>query len=937
MKMKTQIKRKAKRTLSLLLTAMLVISTMVVGLSVVNAATMKKIYFVNNSNTNWSTVNAYCWTDGKGSNADWPGKSMTKEAFHIADYGNADIYSYEVDTDSFNNVIFNNGSGGSGQTVDLVLTADKNIFVPSSSTGDNGKRMGTWASYSELAPVAKTVTLTPTTQSIVKGQSATITATLTEKADTDITLTLTGTDNSTQIATVKGTDTTADFTVTPTQDTTYTVTASADNYDSVKSGNATVTVTVPKTYYLWTSTTSNVTDTEMWTGTELTYADGSYTANVVFPSNGQNYFFAINESSTTPNTASVWSSNADIKDNVSTSETGFTSAIDAQENNNVYICRLAFQKANTDVKFTFTPSKTVVLSRNTTEPTTAPVTEPSTAPVTEPSTAPVTEPSTAPVTEPTTTPVTEPSTAPVTEPTTAPSTDTWYLKGSFNSWGSTNPFRGSDNVLTTNVFIDSSTVQTLKVWNSNDDKYYGSTVINPSVATEINDLQLGYYIGGGETRNVKFQPTQTGIYKFTFNPTTCRLSAELVASSVLNAEISAPESVKAGEIFSVTAKAIPGSEITPASYKFTIKIDGKTVVNGVSSNTEQYTYNKASISTPSEISAYVEAYDADGNIIGVSSTVEKKVEVTYDELTVKISANSSEVAKDTVVTFKATADPVSYVSSYDFYISKSFDFEDAEPISQQLSTLMYTFSETGTYYIKVVARNKYSSVVNAALDGTSNIIQVNVFETVGEHEVTFYFKAPSAFAYKPKMVLDGTALAVERDAELGASFSGSVTFYWFKATATVDSSKEHTLTVSTLRTNASGSIIGNCYGNEYWFGIDNLMSGKTLANLTSLQEYIRNYYHSPLHTVYAGKADDGTLGFTNIGGVRYAMGTYSEGDPSQRNDAVMSVKAATAAQKSVSKLDTYSEVQTCLLDVNLDGKVDVKDATMIQKALVKLI
>lgn len=39
MKMKTQIKRKAKRMLSLLLTAMLVISTMAVGLSVVNAAT----------------------------------------------------------------------------------------------------------------------------------------------------------------------------------------------------------------------------------------------------------------------------------------------------------------------------------------------------------------------------------------------------------------------------------------------------------------------------------------------------------------------------------------------------------------------------------------------------------------------------------------------------------------------------------------------------------------------------------------------------------------------------------------------------------------------------------------------------------------------------------------------------------------------------------
>ena len=39
MKTKTQIKRKAKRMISLLLTAMLVISTMAVGLSVVNAAT----------------------------------------------------------------------------------------------------------------------------------------------------------------------------------------------------------------------------------------------------------------------------------------------------------------------------------------------------------------------------------------------------------------------------------------------------------------------------------------------------------------------------------------------------------------------------------------------------------------------------------------------------------------------------------------------------------------------------------------------------------------------------------------------------------------------------------------------------------------------------------------------------------------------------------
>ena len=437
--------------------------------------------------------------------------------------------------------------------------------------------------------------------------------------------------------------------------------------------------------------------------------------------------------------------------------------------------------------------------------------------------------------------------------------------------------------------------------------------------------------------NVKFQPENSGIYKFTFNPATLTLNAELVQSG-LNAEVSAPESVKAGETFSITAKAIHDSTITPASYKFTIKIGGTVVVEDAVSTTAQYTYNKATISAPAYASAYVEAFDASGNIIGVSPTVEcaHKTTVAYDDLTVKLSADGSEVVAGTEVALTAAATPASYVSSYDFLISKSYDFKGTDLVTKtsSSSTLKYKFNTIGTYYVKVVAHNKYGHITNIA-DATSNIIEISVVNTSGEHEVTFYFKAPSAFAYFPKMTLDGAALTVTKDVELGASFTGSVTFYWYKATATVDSSNTHTLSVSTRRTNASGSMTGNFYGSEYWLAIDNLMSGKTLANLTSLQPYIRNYYHSPLHTVYAGVADDGTLGFTNINGTRYAMGTYAEGDPSTANNT-LSIKAATAAQKSATQLEKYSEVQTCLLDVNLDGRVDVFDATTIQRALVNI-
>ena len=72
MKTKTQIKRKAKRMLSLLLTAMLVISTMAVGLSVVNAATTdaaavkaeeSKTFYLFYSDIGFNNDNISSWSE----------------------------------------------------------------------------------------------------------------------------------------------------------------------------------------------------------------------------------------------------------------------------------------------------------------------------------------------------------------------------------------------------------------------------------------------------------------------------------------------------------------------------------------------------------------------------------------------------------------------------------------------------------------------------------------------------------------------------------------------------------------------------------------------------------------------------------------------------------------------------------------------------------
>lgn len=863
MKMKTQIKRKAKRTLSLLLTAMLIISTMVVSLSVVNAA----------GSDGYQTACMHLIGDFTGQN--W----------------NSNQKEYDIDT------AYNTG------------VSDGLFYYEATVTPNTTYYFALYSNDNRYAPATQNTVIANSKESAMSGDYS---------------------HDGNSWKYTSGANTTK-------------VRICVDQYSPsekwyplvwIEDESVEPTTSAPTgEYYLWTSVGKNdLTNTSLWTKYPLSAtSDGMYNApSVAIPTENNDLFLTVTKTSDNPYNTMVWENQGEAKTN-SINNSSYVGGIDQQQygvsqtNKNYFFLRIYFKSRNGSLSVNYDPStKGLIFADAGTESTTE---EPTTV---EPTTV---EPTTI---EPTTV---EPTTVEPTTvaPTTAPSATEWYIKGTFNSWGTTNQLRGSGNELTTNVYIDSSQVQEFKVWNKTGDKYYGTQTQTSVVNETIKNYVV--YEAADLKCNVKFKPTESGIYKFTFNPSTFTLNAEFVQSG-LNAEVSAPESVKAGETFSITAKAIPDPAITPASYKFTIMIGDTVVVNDAESKTEQYTYNRATISKESAIYTIVKAYDADGNIIAVSDKTEcsHTVTVTYDELTVKLSADGSEVVAGTDVTLTAAATPASYVSSYDFLISKSYDFKGTDLVKKtsSSSTLKYRFNTTGTYYVKVVAHNKYGQTANTA-DATSNIIEISVVETSGEHNVTFYFKAPSAFAYFPKMTLDGTALKVTKDPELelGASFTGSVTFYWYKATATVDSSNTHTLSVSTRRTNASGSMTGNFYGSEYWLAIDNLMSGKTLANLTSLQPYIRNYYHSPLHTVYAGVADDGTLGFTNINGTRYAMGTYADGDPSTTN-AALSIKAATAAQKSATQLEKYSEVQTCLLDVNLDGRVDVLDATMIQRALVNI-
>lgn len=87
-----------------------------------------RIYFTNIYG--WSKVNVHMWQTGGGSTA-WPGLAM--EYVETNDQGQ-DVYALDVPINTYNNAIFNNGSGV--QTATQTLTGvDNEGFYPLSGTG----------------------------------------------------------------------------------------------------------------------------------------------------------------------------------------------------------------------------------------------------------------------------------------------------------------------------------------------------------------------------------------------------------------------------------------------------------------------------------------------------------------------------------------------------------------------------------------------------------------------------------------------------------------------------------------------------------------------------------------------------------------------------------------------------------------------------------
>ncbi len=97
-----------------------------------------RIYFSNN--VNWSTVNFYVYNSENGNTQKtWPGTQITNFSINT---GGEKVYYADVDTSSYNRIIFNDGSN---QTVNVPLSKASSGFYISDSSNSKAMLVGTYA------------------------------------------------------------------------------------------------------------------------------------------------------------------------------------------------------------------------------------------------------------------------------------------------------------------------------------------------------------------------------------------------------------------------------------------------------------------------------------------------------------------------------------------------------------------------------------------------------------------------------------------------------------------------------------------------------------------------------------------------------------------------------------------------------------------------
>ena len=396
-------------------------------------------------------------------------------------------------------------------------------------------------------------------------------------------------------------------------------------------------------------------------------------------------------------------------------------------------------------------------------------------------------------------------------------------------------------------------------------------------------------------------------------------AAVTVEGFVFDLDVTVQDKVMVGDTIHIEAKTNSDEEVIFNLYEngnlIDTNITGEFFIETSGEDAGSTPAYKLEVSTKVDGEEYIAKYDFE-------------VEINPFEFNVTLSAPQS-VEAGMVATLNATAVSNSTVT-YKFYAA------DGTPVAENNSGV-YSFDATqedigNTKSFYVVAT---TTVAGQGYTATSSTVNVLITEVKEVMDVTIYFKSTSTVGYRPIITTNGAVqnlsdYSMIKDTFICKNKTQTSSFYWYKADVQV-SKASPSLTVNiylSSRYAMESTLTFNiAQSGSVYLGVDDLNSGYEMINMTEWTENERNWTQSAVHSVYDAELD----GEEALASLSANTILISVGDAN--GDGKVNIKDATLIQKFLANLETLGALGKEVSDVNSDSRVTIKDATAIQKKI----
>ena len=405
-------------------------------------------------------------------------------------------------------------------------------------------------------------------------------------------------------------------------------------------------------------------------------------------------------------------------------------------------------------------------------------------------------------------------------------------------------------------------------------------------------------------------------------------------TGTFNPSITAQSTAILGEEISVVIES-GAQDLEDYTILYTLK-EGDNVIGTAQSDSNVFSYTASktgeiTLTAIVEIDGYPEINGKATWEISVSEPTELSLDFEYNS---KVELGNS----ITIKLIPSVNIPLTY-----YLYTKTEDGYTEQHSNNSTFTISTSNMEIGdeyTYYVKAVSEG--------GLEATTKEFTITIIEPSQKRTITVNFKSSDSQGYLPAITTTGaisdldnfdmnkSSVIVDKIA-MNPSMTGY--YYWYSATfdipATTADYVVHIELVNSFDLGATGDLTIKPGTNDYYIGVDNLYNGLEFVDLTGEEwnDY-RNWCKSASNMIFDISSVNDPEAANEMVPVAANYRLVSMGDAN--DDGKLNVRDATIIQKDLANITDLSEVGSLVADVNDDGRVTIKDATAIQKQLAGL-